>query len=81
MGSFVAWSGVMSRYSSQSESFGMTVLELLVAVMMLLVFTGVVVMLSGTLFRFLSPIVAGTGTGSLRSNGLLIDQVALRGIM
>ena len=59
----------------------MTVLELLVAVIMLLVFTGVVVMVSGTLFRFLSPIVSGTGTGSLRSNGLLIDQMELRGIM
>ena len=71
----------MSRCSSQSISSGMTVLELLVAVIMLLVFTGVVVMLSGTLVRFLSPIVTGTGTGSLRSNGLLIDQMELRGIM
>lgn len=71
----------MSRNSSQSISSGMTVLELLLAVTMLLVFTGVVVMVSGTLFRFLSPVVQGTGSGSLRSNGLLIDQTELRAIM
>ena len=65
----------------RSAHSGMTILELLVAVTMLLVFTGVVVMVSGTLFRFLSPIVAGTGPGLLRSNGLLIDQMELRGIM
>ena len=59
----------------------MTVLELLLAVTMLLVFTGVVVMVSGTLFRFLTPVVQGTGSGSLRSNGLLIDQTELRAIM
>lgn len=71
----------MSRNSSQSISSGMTVLELLLAVTMLLVFTGVVVMVSGTLFRFLTPVVQGTGSGSLRSNGLLIDQTELRAIM
>ena len=64
-----------------SDHSGMTVLELLLAVTMLLVFTGVVVMVSGTLFRFLSPVVQGTGSGSLRSNGLLIDQTELRAIM
>ena len=64
-----------------SDHSGMTVLELLLAVTMLLVFTGVVVMVSGTLFRFLSPVVQGSGSGSLRSNGLLIDQTELRAIM
>ena len=48
-------------------------LELLVAVTLLLVFTGVVVFVSGTLLRFLSPIVRGAGSG-IRLNGLLIDQ-------
>ena len=71
----------MLRRTSQSISSGMTVLELLVAVTMLLVFTGVVVMVSGTLFRFLSPIVQGNGRGISRSNGLLIDQMELRASM
>ena len=71
----------MLRRTSQSSSSGMTVLELLVAVTMLLVFTGVVVMVSGTLLRFLSPIVQGSGSGTLRSNGLLIDQTELRATM
>jgi len=65
----------------RSDHSGMTVLELLVAVTMLLVFTGVVVMVSGTLFRFLSPIVQGSGNGPSPSNGLLIDQTELRGTM
>lgn len=65
----------------RSDHSGMTVLELLVAITMLLVFTGVVVMVSGTLFRFLSPIVQGFGNGASRSNGLLIDQMELRGTM
>lgn len=64
-----------------SSHSGMTVLELLVAVMMLLVFTSVVVMVSGTLVRFLSPIVQGSGNGASPSNGLLIDQMELRGTM
>ena len=59
----------------------MTVLELLLAVTMLLVFTGVVVMVSGTIFRFLAPVNQGAGDGSLRSNGLLVDQMELRGTM
>ena len=71
----------MRRRTSQSISSGMTVLELLVSVTMLLVFTGVVAMVSGTLLRFLSPIVQGTGNGTFRSNGLLIDQMELRAIM
>ena len=37
--------------------------------------------MSGTLARFLSPIIQGTGSGTLRSNGLLIDQMELRGTM
>ena len=72
---------VCSQPRIRSDHSGMTVLELLVAVTMLLVFTGVVVMVSGTLFRFLTPVVQGTGSGSLRSNGLLIDQTELRAIM
>ena len=71
----------MLRRTSQSMTSGMTVLELLIAVAMLLVFTGVVVMVSGTLLRFLSPIARGTGSGTLRSNGLLIDQTELRATM
>lgn len=59
----------------------MTVLELLLAVTMLLVFTGVVVMVSGTIFRFLAPVNQGAGDGTLRSNGLLVDQMELRGTM
>jgi len=66
---------------NRSDHSGMTVLELLLAVTMLLVFTGVVVMVSGTLFRFLAPIGQGTGSGTLRSNGLLIDQMELRATM
>ena len=72
---------VCSQPRIRSDHSGMTVLELLVAVTMLLVFTGVVVMVSGTLFRFLSPTVQGAGNGSSRSNGLLIDQTELRGTM
>ena len=64
--------------TSRSISSGMTVLELLVAVTLLLAFTGVVVFVSGTLLRFLSPMVRGNGSGTLRSNGLLIDQTELR---
>ena len=73
----------MSRCLPQIRSAhsGMTVLELLVAVTMLLVFTGTVVMVSGTLFRFLSPIVQGAGNGVSHSNGLLIDQIELRATM
>ena len=71
----------MLHRNSRSISSGMTVLELLVAVTLLLVFTGVVVLVSGTLLRFLSPMVRGTGSGTLRSNGLLIDQTELRTTM
>ena len=71
----------MAYRVSQSSSSGMTVLELLLAVTMLLVFTGVVVMVSGTLFRFVSPSVKSTSSGSMRSNGLLIDQIELRTTM
>lgn len=71
----------MRHRNSRSISSGMTVLELLVAVTLLLVFTGVVVLVSGTLLRFLSPMVRGAGSGTLRSNGLLIDQMELRTTM
>ena len=71
----------MTRRMSQSISSGMTVLELLVALTMLLVFTGVVVMVSETLVRFLAPSVHGTGSGFSRSNGVLIDQMELRATM
>ena len=79
--SSIAVSGVVRYRNSRSISSGMTVLELLVAVTLLLVFTGVVVLVSGTLLRFLSPMVRGTGSGTLRSNGLLIDQTELRTTM
>ena len=59
----------------------MSVLELLLAVTMLRVFTGVVVMVSGTIFRFLAPINQGDGDGSRRSNGWLVDQMELRGTL
>ncbi|MAD08793.1 MAG: hypothetical protein CMP86_15440 [Gammaproteobacteria bacterium] len=65
----------------RSNDAGMTVLELLLAITMLLVFTGVVVMVSGTIIRFLSPINSGSGNGVVRSNGLLIDQKELRSTM
>lgn len=70
-----------SHLRVRSAHSGMTVVELLVAVTMLLVFTGTVVMVSGTLFRFLSPVVQGAGNVATRSNGLLIDQMELRGTM
>ena len=38
-------------------------------------------MVSGTLFRFFSPISQETSNGTMRSNGLLIDQVELRETM
>lgn len=65
----------------RSSNTGMTVLELLLAITMLLIFTGVVVMVSGTIIRFISPISAGTGSGDFRSNGLLVDQKELRTTM
>ena len=60
----------MSHRNFKSISSGMTVLELLIAVTMLLVFSGVVVMITGTLFRFLSPSIQVTGSATSRSNGL-----------
>ena len=68
----------MAYRAAHPSSSGMTVIELLVAATMLLVFTGVVVMVSGTLLRFLSPVQTDTGGRTLRSNGLLIDQAELR---
>jgi len=59
----------------------MTVLELLLAITMLLVFTGVVMIVGSTIIRFLSPISTGSGSGSIRSNGLLVDQKELRATM
>ena len=56
----------------------MTVLELLVAVTMLLVFTGTVLVVSSTGVRFLMPLNQGSNVGVTRSNGLLIDQYELR---
>ena len=73
--------GMISRRPLQPTHDGMTVLELLLAVTMLLVFTGVVVMVSGTIIRFLSPINQGNANGVVRSNGLLIDQMELRRTM
>ena len=72
---------MISRRPLQPTHDGMTVLELLLAVTMLLVFTGVVVMVSGTIIRFLSPINQGNANGVVRSNGLLIDQMELRRTM
>ena len=62
----------------RSNDAGMTVLELLLAITMLLVFTGVVVMVSSTIIRFITPIGSGPGSGAVRSNGLLVDQKELR---
>ena len=62
----------------RSNDSGMTVLELLLAITMLLVFTGVVVMVSSTIIRFIAPISSGSGSGAMRSNGLLVDQKELR---
>ena len=62
----------------RSNDAGMTVLELLLAITMLLVFTGVVVMVSSTIIRFITPIASGSGSRAVRSNGLLIDQKELR---
>ena len=65
----------------RSNDAGMTVLELLLAITMLLVFTGVVVMVSSTIIRFITPISSGSGSGAARSNGLLVDQKELRTTM
>ena len=64
--------------SLRTTDSGMTVLELLLAITMLLVFTGVVVMVSSTIIRFIIPISSGSGSGAVRSNGLLVDQKELR---
>ena len=72
---------MISRRLSLPTHNGMTVLELLLAITMLLVFTGVVVMVSGTIIRFLSPMNQVNANGPSRSNGLLIDQMELRRTM
>ena len=61
----------------RSNDAGMTVLELLIAITMLLIFTGVVVMVSSTIIRFIAPVGLGPGSGEVRSNGLLVDQKEL----
>lgn len=67
--------------SNRMSLVGMTSLELVVAITMLIVFTSVVAMVSGVIIRFLSP-VSGVGDESGEiSNGLLVDQQELRQIM
>ena len=62
-------------------SSGMTLVELTVAIVMLLVFGGVVVMVNETIYRFLYPVEQTSSGGLDRSNGLLIDRQELRQLM
>ena len=56
---------------------GMTLPELVVAIVMLLVFSSVVLMVNATIFRFLYPVELFASSESNRSNGLLIDRQEL----
>ena len=76
----------MSQYLSMnhrkhSSSSGMTLVELMVAIVMLLVFSGVVAMVNETIYRFLYPVEQTSSGGLDRSNGLLIDRQELRQLM
>lgn len=70
-----------TRDWNRSASSGMTLVELTVAIVMLLVFSGVVVMVNETIYRFLYPVEQASSGGLDRSNGLLIDRQELRQLM
>ena len=70
-----------SKYSHNSASSGMALPELVVAVVMLLVFSGIVLMVNVTIFRFLYPAELMSSGKLNRSNGLLIDRQELRKTM
>ena len=66
------------RRPERADQRGMTVLEMLVAVLMLVVFTGVVAMVMEFTFRFLGAAESGERNEFEVSNGVLIDHQELQ---
>ena len=64
--------------SGRTDQRGMTVLEMLVAMLMLVVFTGVVAMVMEFTFRFLGAAESGERNEFEVSNGVLIDHHQLQ---
>jgi len=63
------------------HSSGMTLLEMLLAMSMLVVFTGVVAMVMQVTLRFLSAAGAEDSTEEIRPNGVVIDHAEIHGVM
>lgn len=66
---------------SRMESTGMTLLETLIAVLMVVVFTGVVAMVMEFTFRFLGDAESGERNAEGVSNGVLIDHQEIQIVM
>ena len=66
------------RKLKRADQLGMTLLEMLVAVLMLVVFTGVVVMVMEFTLRFLDAAESGERNDFEVSNGVLIDHQELQ---
>lgn len=60
---------------------GMTLLEMLLAMSMLVVFTGVVAMVMQVTLRFLADAGADDSTAEIRPNGVVIDHAEIHGVM
>lgn len=69
------------RRHAFSFSRGMTLLETVMAMSMIVVFTGVVAMVMQVTFRFLSAADPGETDNPVRSNGVLVDHAEIHAVM